>query len=116
VLGPILTREFKDQASRQNITICGESDGEADTNIDTYRAKVRIASISHIGGHKFAGNVIIYIPPAFTENALKGVGIWYGRVEPRHVEGIISATVLGGKVIKELFRGGIDGNGDMIRL
>ena len=63
-----------------------------------------------------AGNVIIYIPPTFTSNALAGRGIWYGRVEPGHVEGIVSKTILEGKVVKELFRGGIDQNREILRL
>ncbi|KLJ06659.1 hypothetical protein EMPG_17845 [Blastomyces silverae] len=36
--------------------------------------------------------------------SLAGKGIWYGRVEPRHVEGIVEETVLGGRVISEHFR------------
>ena len=36
--------------------------------------------ISHIGGHKFAGNVIAY--PA---------GVWYGRVTPHHVRLLLDA-------------------------
>lgn len=63
-----------------------------------------------------AGNVIIYIPPSFTSNALHGRGIWYGRVEPGHVEGIVAKTILEGNVIKDLFRGGIDQNRDILRL
>jgi (2Fe-2S) ferredoxin len=68
--------------------------------------------VSHIGGHKWAGNVIIYLPPGYTngseDSVLAGRGIWYGRVEPRHVEGIIKETILGDKVIKDLFRGATD--------
>jgi (2Fe-2S) ferredoxin len=38
--------------------------------------------------------------------------IWYGRVEPKHVEGIVKETIGGGRVIQELLRGisGKDGN------
>jgi hypothetical protein len=80
----------------------------------------RIALISHIGGHKFAGNVILYIPPSARlpggqdgdgkgePHPLRGMGIWYGRVEPRHVQGIVEATLVGGKVVEELFRGGVE--------
>ena len=38
---------------------------------------------------------------------MAGSAIWYGRVEPKHVEGIVNETVLGGRVIKELWRGGM---------
>ena len=75
-----------------------------------------IASISHVGGHKYAGNVIVYLPPEHTNNPLAGKGIWYGRVEPKHVEGIVEETILGGRVIIDHFRGGIDENGDVLRL
>lgn len=81
----------------------------------------RVGLISHIGGHKFAGNVILYLPPGMetaegAEHPLGGCGIWYGRVEPKHVDGILKETVQGGRVIEELFRGGIRQNGDILRL
>ena len=41
---------------------------------------VRTMFISHIGGHKYAGNVIVY--PA---------GVWYGRVTPCHVHLLLDA-------------------------
>lgn len=68
--------------------------------------------ISHIGGHKFAGNVIIYIPPGIKgadgeKHALAGKGIWYGRVMPENVEGIVKETVVGGRVVADIFRGGV---------
>ena len=80
--------------------------------------KVDLGMISHVGGHAFAGNVIIYTPPNWgsESNALRRTGIWYGRVEPRHVEGIVTETLLGGKIIKELFRGGIRRDGEMLRI
>jgi hypothetical protein len=63
--------------------------------------------ISHIGGHKFAGNVIIYVPPTWDTHALRGCGIWYGRVGPEEVEGVVGETVVGGRVVGDLFRGGV---------
>lgn len=70
----------------------------------------RTALVSHIGGHAWAGNVIIYIPPNFllkdgSAHPLTGRGIWYGRVEPKHVEGILNETVKKGIIIEELLRG-----------
>lgn len=53
-------------------------------------------SVSHIGGHKFAGNVIVY--PG---------GIWYGRVQPCHVPAIIDETCVKGEVLQPLLRGSI---------
>ncbi len=96
----------------------------------------KVGLTSHIGGHRFAGNVIIYVPPGFEFDdsrktkeevavgdrpsarrsssmlRLQGMGIWYGRVEPRHVEGIIIETVRGGRVVGELFRGAVFGGGE----
>lgn len=114
---------------------------------------INVGMISHIGGHKWAGNVIVYIPPDYQINPLErarggaspkdksvqeptvnegdktseqdenpflsplaGKGIWYGRVQPKHVEGIVEQTIGHGKIIKELFRGGINQNGTVIRL
>lgn len=103
---------------------------------------VNIGMISHVGGHAWAGNVIIYIPPVVvlpagsgpvaTESSiapgadsvaqglrtktfshpLAGMGVWYGRVEPRHVEGIIEQTLVKGTIIRELFRGALDITGE----
>lgn len=88
--------------------------------------------VSHTGGHRFAGNVIIYIPPDFVSTTghfapssadmvnkenhsiphkLAGSGIWYGRVEPESVEQIVNETILGGRIVGKHFRGGIDRHG-----
>lgn len=85
------------------------------------KSTARIGLISHIGGHKFAGNVIIYIPKAAKtatgeEHPLAGSGIWYGRVEPKHVEGIVNETIKKGNVISDHFRGGIKEGGEILRL
>lgn len=70
-----------------------------------------ISLISHIGGHAFAGNVVIYIPKKWKlrdrgkRSPLAGKGIWYGRVEPKHVWGIVEETIQNGRVIEELLRG-----------
>ncbi|KAL2264306.1 hypothetical protein VTK26DRAFT_7911 [Humicola hyalothermophila] len=138
VFGPLLRAEFEKRLPEKGVKVLkgpvevdfegekqaalpgverageGEKEGEAE-----YAARVGL--ISHIGGHKFAGNVIIYLPPGLeTQNGekhpLAGHGIWYGRVEPKHVEGIVDETVLNGRVIEELFRGGIKQDGQILRL
>lgn len=118
-LGPILRDEFEEKLQRQNIPMLREAPvaeaEEVKTEVVGYTPTARVGLISHIGGHKWAGNVIIYIPPSFSDNALAGKGIWYGRVGPEHVEGIVAKTVLDGKVIKDLFRGGIGQEGEIIR-
>lgn len=71
---------------------------------------MKVGLISHIGGHAWAGNVIIYLPFGYrladgSLSPLAGKGVWYGHVEPRHVEGIMEETVRNGRVIEELLRG-----------
>jgi (2Fe-2S) ferredoxin len=119
VMGPALKQAFETVLPATGIDVLDgsfaavkEKHGEAGTSTST----ARIGLISHIGGHKFAGNVILYIPPGKRDHALAGYGIWYGRVQPKHVEGIIQETILGGRVIEELFRGGIKRGGEIIRL
>jgi len=128
IAGPILQAEFEKTLQGQEIKVEKEAveirEGDGD---DVQRLEgggsttARVGLISHIGGHKFAGNVIIYIPPnAKTKDGpphpFRGCGIWYGRVEPKHVDGIVRETIMGGKVIGELFRGGITQAGEILRL
>jgi leucyl-tRNA synthetase len=87
-LGPILQAAFAAELRRRGI-------------------EGQVAQISHIGGHKYAGNVIVYLPPGMSGNALAGSGIWYGRVGPGEVEGVVGETVVAGRVIGELLRGGV---------
>lgn len=54
---------------------------------------------SHVGGHKFAGNCIIYTP--------RGAGVWYGRVTPHEVESVVKHTIIDGQVLPTIFRGGV---------
>ncbi|KAG8743362.1 hypothetical protein FRC10_012166 [Ceratobasidium sp. 414] len=63
-----------------------------------YSQRVLILRNSHVGGHKFAGNVIIYFPT--------GNGVWYGRVSPHEVQTVVGSTIIGGKVLPALLRGG----------
>lgn len=164
IIGPLLREQF----AREFFRRCLDGDVEL---------------ISHIGGHKFAGNVIIYMPPkvqrpmstwalrrqqreaaeaeeegeegidldeeedvtrlsAQVEPAqestqdtqqqpgkrkfksfpttgqlkakLDGAGIWYGRVGPTQVEGIMGETVANRKIVGELFRGGITHQGESL--
>jgi hypothetical protein len=129
VMGPVLRTEFETQLSSQGIEVLSGPIAAEKTDVERIAGaasgketmKSRVGLISHIGGHKFAGNIIIYLPPNHKSprggpHALAGHGIWYGRVEPRHVEGIIKETVLGGNVIADLFRGGIDSNRKILRI
>jgi hypothetical protein len=134
VLGPVLRDEFRRKLREEGVHVldgpvevdvgggaapAGEIEGAAGR--ETGDVSARVGLISHIGGHKFAGNVILYIPPGMKgeggeAHPLAGHGIWYGRVEPKHVQGIVEETVLKGRVIAELFRGGIKQDGEILRL
>ncbi len=123
VMGPLLEEEFRTGLRRAGFTVPGA--GELVIGKSERRGEARTANvglISHIGGHKFAGNVIVYLPSrsrldhgeAEERSQLAGTGTWYGRVEPRHVEGIIWETILNGRIIQELFRGGVGADGEVL--
>ena len=107
ILGPILAAEFKKRLSNHS----GDSSPSSPTLGKPHLSFTSVALISHIGGHAFAGNVIIYFPLRFkwagTEETspLAGKGVWYGRVEPQHVDGIVEETLKRGTIIEELLRG-----------
>lgn len=68
-----------------------------------------VLGCSHLSGHKWAGNVIVYRRreeggeggPAEGEDEKGWWGVWYGRVTPKEVEGIVAETVQGGRVLGE---------------
>ncbi|KAK3327888.1 FMI1 protein [Cercophora scortea] len=132
LFGPVLRDEFEARLPELGVEVLTgpvEADEPLDdkvvaalTGAASGRAySARVGLISHIGGHKFAGNVIVYLPPRMKTadgeaHPLAGHGIWYGRVEPKHVQGIVAETILNGRVIAELFRGGIKQGGEILRL
>lgn len=80
---------------------------------------VGVYFISHVGGHKYAANVMIYRRQTvrgqgMTEDGVEageaGQCIWLARVRPEDCEGIVKFTVLQGKVVKpeRHLRGGFD--------
>ncbi|KAH7392963.1 Sucrase/ferredoxin-like-domain-containing protein [Pyrenochaeta sp. MPI-SDFR-AT-0127] len=95
ILGPLLQSSFRHELQRRGI--------DADVGV-----------ISHVGGHKYAGNVIIYVPPSMEGNALRGSGIWYGRVGPENIEGLVEETIVQGRVVVDLLRGGVTQGGGNI--
>lgn len=134
IMAPVLRDEFEAQLPKEGVevlrgpvavpmeqdveAIAGPTDHEAAATSPT----ARVGLISHIGGHKFAGNVIVYLPPSLRssdckeKHPLAGHGIWYGRVEPKHVQGIIQETIRKGNVIADMFRGGITPDRKILRL
>jgi len=77
VAGPMLAAEFQKVIKQKGL----END-------------VQVFQTSHFGGHKYAGNVII-----FPE------GIWYGRIIPCNVEKILEKHIINGKILKKFLRG-----------
>ena len=119
VMGPILDQQFmmyvKDKYSTEfkgpevkvSMSMRWQNDGFVRSR-QLHLATSEV--ISHVGGHAWAGNVIIYVPHSHKTSAgrkhpLAGKGVWYGRVEPWHVEGIMEETVKKGVIIEEILRG-----------
>ena len=85
---------------------------------------VGIYFISHVGGHKYSANVMVYRKQSSfggqgdmtmtaedrVETGEAGQCIWLARVRPEDCEGIVKFTVLQGKVVKpeKQLRGGFD--------
>lgn len=136
ILGPVLMKEFEGGLPRAGVEVLdgpvplatpSKHPREAITGPGASQTgeesgmNARLGLISHIGGHIFAGNVILYIPPSARlkggePHPLRGMGIWYGRVEPKHVEGIIAETLGEGRVVMDLFRGGVEKGKGVLRL
>jgi len=124
VMGPVLRDEFVRQLKIAGLAAKTSDVAAEDQGISS----VNVGLTSHIGGHKWAGNVIIYFPwnwqlrdwsdtrESSAETSLAGRGIWYGRVEPKHVQGIVEETLLRGKVIEDLFRGAVNGAGHRLKI
>ncbi|KHO10860.1 Fungal transcriptional regulatory protein [Metarhizium robertsii ARSEF 23] len=129
IMGPVLRDEFEQKLALRDFDVVT---APVEVNLafgNTERiggdvsgkSIARVGLISHIGGHKFAGNVIVYVPPGYElqggrPHPLAGCGIWYGRVEPKHVEGLVEETILRGNVVEDMFRGGIDAKRRILRL
>eukprot|EP00759_Apiculatamorpha_spiralis_P014561 PhF_6_TR21166/c0_g1_i2/m.30493 len=75
--GPILIQQIQQQVVERSSELKGKS--------------VQVFAINHIGGHKYAGNVIVY-----EEN---GQGYWYGYVCPSDVTAIVDAVCSEGSVV-----------------
>ena len=104
---PLLEREFKRHL--RPLGLCRDLD-------DNRPGGVGIYFISHVGGHKYAANVIVYrrrdIGAKDDDEKEEGAAqcIWLARVRPEDCENIVRYTVLKGKVVKpkRQLRGGFD--------
>ncbi|KAJ3129760.1 hypothetical protein HK098_000129 [Nowakowskiella sp. JEL0407] len=82
VSGPLLSSQFEMTASEEKMKGVG------------------VYGVSHIGGHRWAGNILIY-----TKDPISAT--WYGRVKTCHVESILKRTVMKGEVFDSILRGGM---------
>jgi (2Fe-2S) ferredoxin len=57
---------------------------------------VTVRATSHVGGHKYAGNVIVYPE-----------GVWYGYVRPEDAGRLVDEHLVDGRILEDLHRGGM---------
>lgn len=84
VCGPALIKRFKEEINGLGL------DGQ-----------VAVSACSHVGGHKYAGNVIIFSSDAKGEVT----GHWYGYVVPDDVPVLLHKHIGQGEVVDHLWRG-----------
>lgn len=84
VCGPVLVKKFKEEI-----------------NLRGLQGQVSVSPCSHIGGHKYAGNVIVFSPNANGEVT----GHWYGYVTPEDVPTLLEQHIGKGEIIGHLWRG-----------
>ncbi|KAL2652495.1 hypothetical protein R1flu_020623 [Riccia fluitans] len=82
--GPVLIQKFQEEIGARQL-----------------EGQIFVRPCSHIGGHKYAGNVII-----FSRSGLGQVsGHWYGYVVPEDVAVLLDQHIGQGKIIERLWRG-----------
>ncbi|KAG5254714.1 hypothetical protein OIU77_022149 [Salix suchowensis] len=84
VCGPALISRFKEEIELHGL-----------------QGKVTVSPCSHIGGHKYAGNVIIF------GSSFKGAvtGHWYGYVTPDDILTLLEQHIGKGEIVDRLWRG-----------
>ncbi|GME85259.1 unnamed protein product [Ambrosiozyma monospora] len=87
VTAPIMKKEFDSQLRELDL-YRDEGDDRA--------GGVKVIFINHVGGHKFAANVMVYNK--------HGEFVWFAKCSPLNVGPILNETVLKGKVFPELVR------------
>ncbi|KAK7293437.1 hypothetical protein RJT34_16302 [Clitoria ternatea] len=84
VCGPVLIKKLNEEIELRGL-----------------KDQISVTACSHVGGHKYAGNVIIYSPRADG----KIMGHWYGYVTPNDVPELLDQHIAKGEVIQRLWRG-----------
>ncbi|XP_065639145.1 uncharacterized protein LOC111994172 isoform X2 [Quercus suber] len=84
VCGPALVSKFKEEIESRGL-----------------QSKISVSPCSHIGGHQYAGNVIIF------GSKINGevTGHWYGYVTPEDVPVLLEQHILKGEIVNGLWRG-----------
>ncbi|CAK9176167.1 unnamed protein product [Ilex paraguariensis] len=91
VCGPVLIEKFKEEMELKGL-----------------EDEVFVTACSHVGGHKYAGNVIIF--SADSEGKISGH--WYGYVTPDDVPDLLDQHIGKGEVIERLWRGQMGGRAE----
>ncbi|XP_018477391.2 uncharacterized protein LOC108848503 isoform X1 [Raphanus sativus] len=84
VCGPALMEKFEQEIGSRGLS-----------------GKVFVKPCSHIGGHKYAGNLIVFSP----DSAGNVSGHWYGYVTPDDVPAMLDQHIAKGEIIQNLSRG-----------
>ncbi|KAA8530192.1 hypothetical protein F0562_004900 [Nyssa sinensis] len=84
VCGPVLIEKFKEEIELRGL-----------------KDQMFVSGCSHIGGHKYAGNLIIFSP----DPEGKIAGHWYGYVTPNDVPDVLDQHIEKGEIIERLWRG-----------
>ncbi|KAK9272871.1 hypothetical protein L1049_003250 [Liquidambar formosana] len=91
VCGPVLIEKLK-----------------GDIEVRGLKDQVFVSPCSHVGGHKYAGNLIIFSPDAEG----KVSGHWYGYVTPNDVPEMLDQHIGKGEIIERLWRGQMGAAGE----
>ncbi|KAJ7974635.1 altered inheritance of mitochondria protein 32-like [Quillaja saponaria] len=84
VCGPVLIEKFGTEIEHRGL-----------------KDQVLVSPCSHIGGHKYAGNLVIFSPGPDG----KITGHWYGYVTPDDVPELLDQHIAKGEIIQRLWRG-----------
>lgn len=84
VCGPVLIDKFNEEVQLRGL-----------------KDQISVLACSHIGGHKYAGNLITFSPGPDG----KIMGHWYGYVTPNDVPALLDQHIAKGEVIQKLWRG-----------
>ncbi|XP_010528220.1 PREDICTED: altered inheritance of mitochondria protein 32-like [Tarenaya hassleriana] len=84
VCGPALIEKFKEEADSHGLS-----------------GQIFVEPCSHVGGHKYAGNLIIFS----SDSARNVSGHWYGYVTPDDVPELLDQHIAKGEIVQRIWRG-----------